>query len=81
MSGLAEDSLSGVTFGKPQDGLRGVVSPWTTCWALLFFKTIENNDGALKRNITIAAVYTQWSQRSCVAPDDLVAPEKIIGRP
>ena len=32
-----------------------------------------------KRNIT--AVYTQWSQRSCVALDDLVAPEKIIERP
>ena len=44
MSGLAQDSLSGVTFGKAQDGLIGVVSPWTTYWALLFFKTIANND-------------------------------------
>ena len=32
-----------------------------------------------KRNI--AAVYTRWSQRNCVALDDLVAPEKIIERP
>ena len=30
---------------------------------------------------SIAAVYTRWSQRSWFALDDLVAPEKIIGRP
>ena len=66
MSGLAQDSLCGVTFGKAQDGLRGVVSPWTTCWALLFFKTIENNDGdPQKKHYHRCSLHTMVSEKLC----------------